>query len=597
MNFSANAAEITVAPISAKTGILPLESSEDYSYSLPETYENLPSKYSSKDLGFTLPVRQQHANTCWAFGTLSTFETLLLASGENAQHLAPEHTNYWGAVRPDGTGWQRETSSGGYSYIPLGYLTSWAGPINEADFPEEVSTQEDYNNFTTRPTYGLTEAVYFNKDADRNSIKSLIYNYGAVVGSFNADIDNYLSSNNCFYCADESLTPAELVGHCISVVGWDDDFPKENFSESKSGTPNNNGAWLIKNSWSEYAGDKGYYWISYEDVWLYDKIFGPSYALTSYEKLNDGIKMYQNEIDGATYEFSYFTYTNRVFSNITYMNAFTFTETDRNLDKVIFESTAVGADYTIYYIPFGKNNPTTDVDFWDKLFEGTVTHSGYICADIEDVELPVGKGCIGVLISNERANTEAEKTLVKNSIGCGEWLTSGNRYIFLPQSKKGMSYYMDMDRSRLEVKDVMDFYSTQYDDTVGGTFVIKAITNNYYTPSEPSTTPTTAPAPTTSVPIPSSTVTTPTESTPKDEVFTYKLGDGNQDGKVNVKDATHIQKATAAIINLNDYEKIASDVNGDGKVNVTDSTVIQKHGAKIDVKFDVDSEFTVTIVR
>lgn len=60
------------------------------------------------------------------------------------------------------------------------------------------------------------------------------------------------------------------------------------------------------------------------------------------------------------------------------------------------------------------------------------------------------------------------------------------------------------------------------------------------------------------------------------------LGDVNFDGKVNVKDATMIQKAVAKIITLTDIESICSDVNADKKVNVKDATAIQKYVAKIE---------------
>lgn len=65
------------------------------------------------------------------------------------------------------------------------------------------------------------------------------------------------------------------------------------------------------------------------------------------------------------------------------------------------------------------------------------------------------------------------------------------------------------------------------------------------------------------------------------------LGDVNSDGKVNVKDATMIQKAAAKIIALTDAENMRADVNGDGKVNVKDATAIQKYAAKIETGFPV----------
>ena len=68
------------------------------------------------------------------------------------------------------------------------------------------------------------------------------------------------------------------------------------------------------------------------------------------------------------------------------------------------------------------------------------------------------------------------------------------------------------------------------------------------------------------------------------------LGDVNGDGKVNIKDATMIQKAVAKIIDFTDAEKLRADVNADGKNNIKDATVIQKFVAKIETGYPVGSK-------
>lgn len=59
------------------------------------------------------------------------------------------------------------------------------------------------------------------------------------------------------------------------------------------------------------------------------------------------------------------------------------------------------------------------------------------------------------------------------------------------------------------------------------------------------------------------------------------LGDVNFDGKINIKDATAIQKHIAKLATLDDNGLKVADVNGDGKVNVKDATEIQKFVANI----------------
>lgn len=103
--------------------------------------ENLPSSYSSKDLNLVTPIRQQgNAQICWAYGGLSSLETLLIKDGviDNSSNswYSAAHVDAWGTPRKDGTGWQREYyKGGGFPYITMGYLSSWSGGVSENEFP------------------------------------------------------------------------------------------------------------------------------------------------------------------------------------------------------------------------------------------------------------------------------------------------------------------------------------------------------------------------------------------------------------------------------------------------------------------------------
>ncbi len=577
--YSTSAANKDTAELAAFTG-LEAVGARPLNAELSASADELLPKYDSNEEGLVLPVRSQQNNTCWAFGALSTFETLLLKNGEELSPFAPQHANIWAVKKEDGTGWQRDEYNGGYSYIPLGYLTSWAGPVYDADFPT-TATKEDYSSFSTLPEYVLTQAIFFDSSTSPKAIKELIYTYGSVVGSFNADFDYLSEDKTSFYCSNDSLKINQLSGHCISVVGWDDNYPKESFEGSASGTPKQDGAWLIKNSWGNYNSLGGYFWVSYEDVWMFDDIFGPSYAFTSYEKLTENYRIYQNETDGATYEFDYLSSESAPYSSITYMNVFDFESKHRTISKVVFETTSLGADYTVHYIPTKKGKPVSDTSKWITLASGTADYTGYICVDTPDTLLPEGKGAIGITLDNERSYLENKDkdgyTHIPNSIGVCEWLFSNNKYIFLPNAQKGMSYYMKDGTLR----DVMDFYKNDFSDDIGGTFVIKAITENTQiiptNPSEPTETlptqPTTTTAPTEAT-APTET-TTPTETAPP-HTPEYILGDADLSGAVNVRDATAIQKHIASLITLSESQLLAADTNADAIVNIKDATQIQK---------------------
>lgn len=55
-----------------------------------------------------------------------------------------------------------------------------------------------------------------------------------------------------------------------------------------------------------------------------------------------------------------------------------------------------------------------------------------------------------------------------------------------------------------------------------------------------------------------------------------QCGDANLDGKVNIRDATYIQKHVASIVTMSEIEALRAETNFDGKLNVRDATYVQK---------------------
>ncbi len=73
---------------------------------------------------------------------------------------------------------------------------------------------------------------------------------------------------------------------------------------------------------------------------------------------------------------------------------------------------------------------------------------------------------------------------------------------------------------------------------------------------------------------------TPTAPTTPDEEELL-LGDVNRDGKLNIRDATLIQKHLAKLASLDDEQMIIADITLDKKVNIKDATTIQKKIANL----------------
>ncbi len=72
--------------------------------------------------------------------------------------------------------------------------------------------------------------------------------------------------------------------------------------------------------------------------------------------------------------------------------------------------------------------------------------------------------------------------------------------------------------------------------------------------------------------------TTPTTTAPKSE---FEIGDVNTDGKLNIKDATTIQKFCAKMVSFTAEQEALADYNLDAKINVKDATQIQKKLANL----------------
>ena len=55
-----------------------------------------------------------------------------------------------------------------------------------------------------------------------------------------------------------------------------------------------------------------------------------------------------------------------------------------------------------------------------------------------------------------------------------------------------------------------------------------------------------------------------------------RLGDVNFDGKVDITDATLIQKASIDLVSFSELQNKLAEYNGDGRVSVLDTTAIQR---------------------
>lgn len=96
------------------------------------------------------------------------------------------------------------------------------------------------------------------KDFEITNIKQALNNNKAVAISFN--IKSYEENFNELYSSKETDT-----NHVVTIIGYNDNYRKENFKNIFDETPKDNGAFLVKNSWGYGAHDNGCFWLSYYD--------------------------------------------------------------------------------------------------------------------------------------------------------------------------------------------------------------------------------------------------------------------------------------------------------------------------------------------
>lgn len=85
--------------------------------------------------------------------------------------------------------------------------------------------------------------------------------------------------------------------HDSVIVGWDDDYPKENFNMELEG----DGAFICTNSWGENFGDQGYFYVSYYDT----NIGVHNIVYTGIEPTDNYDNIYQSDLCGWVGQIGY----------------------------------------------------------------------------------------------------------------------------------------------------------------------------------------------------------------------------------------------------------------------------------------------------
>ena len=263
----------------------------------------LPSRLNLADYGLVTSVKDQGSMaSCWAFGILGALESALLKatnvtydfSENNLQNSMMIYSKY-------GDTGSSETGTANLGY---GYLLNWFGA-----FPQEYDEYDELGKIspliTTENDIHVQDIVFITYTSGKAEsildVKKAIVEYGALMGVICFGATAYDEGPATYNENTYSLYTPEFQNpnHAICVVGWDDNFSKDNFITK----PKGDGAWIVKNSWGSEWGNNGYFYISYYDQTLcpYDYIgVGGAFVGVKIENTIQYTKNYQYDFIGLS---------------------------------------------------------------------------------------------------------------------------------------------------------------------------------------------------------------------------------------------------------------------------------------------------------
>ena len=333
----------------------------------------LPSAYDLRDMTWLSPVRNQNPfGTCWAHAAIGSSESNAIRKGiANADtiDLSEMFLAYfvYGDSRPGKSFAHNKTEDildqGGNSDMSIAFM-SRQGNIDEVDLPYPTGSYsytapagfpENYPS-----SFQLQEAYQFGNasESNRDIVKQMILEHGAV--------ETYYKNVGSSYYRPDSNTTAYFnnsygtsISHAVLLVGWDDNFPRENFGATEDKWPEKGGAWLVRNSWGPWWGDSGYFWMSYEQY--------TTNATVYIVKAADNLRHYGHDDQGHVGTTGS-TWAANVFR----------AQGNESVREVAFYTTGHNAAYEAYVYDLGTATPSSPVaGTLLAQWSGTVPYAGY----------------------------------------------------------------------------------------------------------------------------------------------------------------------------------------------------------------------------
>jgi C1A family cysteine protease len=238
-----------------------------------------------------------------------------------------------------------------------------------------------------------------NPNVTRDLIKELIMKYGALSISYYHSVSQPRNPDGSHqwnpFTAAYHYTGDRTTGHTGNLVGWDDNFSRENFTSQ----PNEDGAWIMRNSHGMTWGDgSGHYYVSWATPW---GSTGPVvYRATT--DLPDKIYQY-DQLGRLAHEGGEFT---DGFAGATYMaNIFTAID-NHTITAIAYFTGSWDASYEIMITTNIPENggPSTGINAWTQPQTGTLRFRGYHTITL-DIPVKVAAGeRFAIIVKNTEPN-------------------------------------------------------------------------------------------------------------------------------------------------------------------------------------------------
>ena len=324
----------------------------------------IPTKYDLRESLRVSSVRNQGNNgTCWAFAALSAIESVM--KPEESMEFAVDHMSIH-------NGFNLSQKEGGEYTMGMAYLASWQGPV--------LAEYDPYGDGVSDES--LTEVKHVQEmqiidGKDYEKIKEAVFKYGGVQTSIYSAMINGKSSSK-YYNPEKSAycyIGTEKPNHDVVIVGWDDNYPKENFNVNLEG----NGAFICQNSWGTNFGEQGYFYISYYDT----NIGTHNVVYTRIDEVDNYNHIYQSDLCGWVGQLGY----NK--ESIFGANVFT-AESSEVLKAISFYATGKNSEYELFVVQNFEDESSLNNRI--PVASGKLKNAGYYTIDFkQDIEITAGQ--------------------------------------------------------------------------------------------------------------------------------------------------------------------------------------------------------------